>query len=274
MEQRMEDLDDIIEAACGGDSSSMIWLARYYMTEGFDANWAKLWARKAADSGIGEGNIVARQVFSVLAIADAELGEYELAYTEWMNVKWLAEDARNRTTLSAREREKAEYDRMDSVFGVAYAYFMSNKYTEAMELLEKEDLNSLRGGGPASPYVNVLHILCQKESAREKEWAGEISMAEYDAFLPQNLKLLDILDKRWECFNENKGRPDRSRILMIAAMTYANYLRIFKNDLHGASTILGMAEQVIEYEEFKEHLARVKKRYKKTLFGGYKYQEE
>ena len=61
---------------------------------------------------------------------------------------------------------------------------------------------------------------------------------------------------------------------MIAAMTYANYLRIFENDLRRAYSVLDRAEQAIEYEVFKEHLARVKKRYKKTLFGVYKYQEE
>lgn len=274
MEYRTEELDDIILAACNGDGSAMIWLAKYYITKDIDPNSAKLWAHKAADSGIDGGNVVARQVFSVLAIADAELDEYELAYTEWMNVKWLAEDAQNRITFSVREREKAEFDRLDSIFGGAYAYFMSDKYKEALELLEEENINLLCAGGPASPYVTILHVLCQEESAREKERTGEISIEEHDAFLPQNLKSLDILDKNWECFNANKGRPDRSRILMIAAMTYANYLRIFENDLRRAYSVLDRAEQAIEYEVFKEHLARVKKRYKKTLFGVYKYQEE
>lgn len=132
MEYRTEELDDIILAACNGDGSAMIWLAKYYITKDIDPNSAKLWAHKAADSGIDEGNVVARQVFSVLAIADAELDEYELAYTEWMNVKWLAEDAQNRITFSVREREKAEFDRLDSIFGGAYAYFMSDKYKLAL----------------------------------------------------------------------------------------------------------------------------------------------
>lgn len=241
-----------------GDSDSMLALFHYHVDKKEYSN-AAVWADRAAQAESAEGNRMAQAIHSILACAGEGIGAYEDALSDWVSVKKWAEIALHDFPAESGEYAEAQHNLNTAIYGISFAHYALNQYSEAIAS------NTLQGTAAA-----ILRALCIDNIATE-----QASQKSYD-FSVTAYRILTSLENDVAYFNAEKREPEE-RIFVLAVYRLAGFYTLglageLKPDLERAVSLLYRAEQVVRNEKLRNFLTSSRQRYKKKVFGGYKYE--
>lgn len=250
--------NDLLKAAEMGHVDSMLALFHYHVDKS-EYSKAAVWADRAAETGSAEGNRMAQAIHSILACADEGIGAYEEALSDWGAVKKWAEIALRDFSADSNEYAEAQHNLNTAIYGISFAHYWLEQYSESIAS------NTLQGTAAA-----ILRALCIEHIAdgQSTEQALDLLVTAY--------RVLTCLEHDVAYFNAEKREPEE-RIFglavhsLVAAYTFGLPNEVTP-DLERAVSLLYRAEQVVRNEKIRDVLASSRKRYKKKLLGGYKYE--
>lgn len=248
------ELNEAIELAKHGDDAAMANLARYYYDrEEYDN--AVVWAENSAKAGNRDGILFFRGLCNLLGTIDCELGDFAESLKHWERLEYWAQYSLEHLYLDGDERIKAQCDINIAERNKAFCYYCLQQYQQALNCKLSSRIEDV-----------LLKGLCFDRIALN---CGNYSLHQ------TAYQYLVAAEQDVNFFNSPKEEQEELIFTMaiLALSTYYTFdtLEFLKPDLNRAVYLLQNAINVISRPQFKavieEHLAR----YKKGIFGGYRF---
>ena len=252
------DRDELIELANGGNIEAMIHLAKGYFGES-NVNGGLMWAEKAAEHDSYDGRYLVVLAKSVMMTAETELEFWDAMYRSSKIIQLHANILKEAHVCGKNRLSESALEEIDQKLREAH-------YHEALYFHFGKD------EGKAG-YQKITEILSQPESAKEEALCG-VGCIQTGRF--------EEAFNHWEVvFNDDEYR--RASKSQTEQSIYAASMLIFSNffrdglrnkcsvDLDAAVSILQKSIDGLENEGMKNMLIEELKRYKRKLFGGWKY---
>lgn len=247
-------INDILELAHAGDSEAMMNACFYYYDEK-DFSEAAQWAERAAEAGEERAPIILRALRSILGYADCGIGAFDEALEEWNSVKKWATYSLQKLQLNEEEHASALHDISKSEYYTAFCYYRKEMYRESISL------NTLAG-----TRASILRGLCIDKLALQ---TNDLSL------LRTAFQVLTCIERDPVYFNMEKGEIDEL-VFVLAVHSLARFYTLglvdfLKQDLNKAVNLLSSALNVAVKTQHRTFIQNALSRYRKTMFGGYRY---
>lgn len=249
-------LEELRQAAEGGDTDAMIKLGDtlYEMQrtgnvpEGFGR--ALEWYTRAAENGSIIGVIKTMMLHHNIAVTAKARNYWKLVKESGEESLKYASVALAVTNLTAKYKTMAHEIANNARYHLALAYFFQDDDVDTcISCLREIDSQE-------PPMANILLGICLLRTNRDVEAYGYLNplRGNRDKILPR------------------PAAPAEESLVGLAFLYLSALYRVSKHDLETAHSVLEEGFQSVEAQDAQELLREDLARYRKGLFGGYRYQ--